>query len=130
MPAHLRSAESSRHAACSPLPTASTILFPRRLLLGSNSRHLFRSYSSTRTTMSSDVTSQWGTWPAQKVRQTYLDYFKQQEHTFVPSSSTIPYEDPTLLFANAGYILFPLLPRPFPPDSLDSGGASSRYTPC
>lgn len=32
-----------------------------------------------------------------------MDYFtKQHNHTFVPSSSTIPYDDPTLLFANAG----------------------------
>lgn len=42
-------------------------------------------------------------WPATRVRQTFLDYFREREHTFVPSSSTIPYEDPTLLFANAGY---------------------------
>lgn len=31
-----------------------------------------------------------------------MDYFKERGHTFVPSSSVIPYEDPTLLFANAG----------------------------
>lgn len=44
-----------------------------------------------------------GDWPAPKVRDTYLKYFQDQhQHTFVPSSSTIPYEDPTLLFANAG----------------------------
>ncbi|CEP23010.1 K01872 alanyl-tRNA synthetase [Cyberlindnera jadinii] len=41
-------------------------------------------------------------WPAQKVRNTFLDYFKSKGHTFVPSSSVIPYDDPTLLFANAG----------------------------
>lgn len=42
-------------------------------------------------------------WTAKRVRSTYIDYFKQQHaHTFVPSSSSIPYEDPTLLFANAG----------------------------
>lgn len=44
-------------------------------------------------------------WPAAKVRQTFLDYFcKQNEglnHTFWPSSSVVPFEDPTLLFANA-----------------------------
>lgn len=42
------------------------------------------------------------TWTARKVRQAYIDYFASQGHTFWPSSSTIPYEDPTLLFANAG----------------------------
>lgn len=41
-------------------------------------------------------------WPATKVRDTFLDFFKSKEHTFVPSSSVIPYDDPTLLFANAG----------------------------
>lgn len=43
-------------------------------------------------------------WPAAKVRQTFIDYFTKQEgleHTFWPSSSVIPYDDPTLLFANA-----------------------------
>ncbi|KAG0690031.1 Alanine--tRNA ligase [Pichia californica] len=41
-------------------------------------------------------------WPASKVRDTFLDYFKERQHTFVPSSSVIPHGDPTLLFANAG----------------------------
>ena len=39
---------------------------------------------------------------APEVRQAFFDFFKSKQHTFVPSSSTIPYEDPTLLFANAG----------------------------
>lgn len=41
-------------------------------------------------------------WSAKLVRQTFLDYFKARSHTLFPSSSVIPYEDPTLLFANAG----------------------------
>jgi len=42
-------------------------------------------------------------WPASRVRATFIDYFREKhEHAFVPSSSTIPYDDPTLLFANAG----------------------------
>jgi alanyl-tRNA synthetase len=41
-------------------------------------------------------------WPARRVRQAYINYFVSQGHTFWPSSSTIPYDDPTLLFANAG----------------------------
>ncbi|CDR44690.1 CYFA0S15e01530g1_1 [Cyberlindnera fabianii] len=41
-------------------------------------------------------------WTAKKVRQTFFDYFQERGHTFVPSSSVIPYDDPTLLFANAG----------------------------
>jgi len=43
-----------------------------------------------------------GPWTSKKVRQTFFDYFQSKGHTFWPSSSTIPYEDPTLLFANAG----------------------------
>lgn len=37
-----------------------------------------------------------------QIRQAFFDYFQSNGHTHVPSSSTIPYEDPTLLFANAG----------------------------
>lgn len=43
-------------------------------------------------------------WPAAKVRQTYIDYFANSpgfEHTFWPSSGVIPFDDDTLLFANA-----------------------------
>lgn len=36
------------------------------------------------------------------IRQKFLEFFKKNGHTEVPSSSLIPAEDPTLLFANAG----------------------------
>lgn len=42
------------------------------------------------------------TWSASTVRTTFLDYFKSKGHTHVPSSSVVPHNDPTLLFANAG----------------------------
>jgi len=42
-------------------------------------------------------------WNAKAIRQSFVDFFVQKcEHTFVPSSSVVPHEDPTLLFANAG----------------------------
>lgn len=43
-------------------------------------------------------------WPASRVRQTFIDYFVNSpgfEHTFWPSSGVIPFDDDTLLFANA-----------------------------
>lgn len=40
---------------------------------------------------------------AETIRQMYMDFFIQKkEHIYVHSSSTIPKDDPTLLFANAG----------------------------
>ncbi|NOY22048.1 MAG: alanine--tRNA ligase [Acidobacteria bacterium] len=37
-----------------------------------------------------------------KLRQLFLDYFKEKNHHVVRSSSLVPAHDPTLLFANAG----------------------------
>ena len=37
-----------------------------------------------------------------EVRSAFLEYFRQQGHTIVPSSSLVPADDPTLLFTNAG----------------------------
>lgn len=39
---------------------------------------------------------------ANEVRQLFLDFFKERQHLYIHSSSTIPLDDPTLLFANAG----------------------------
>ncbi|KAJ3215480.1 Alanine--tRNA ligase [Dinochytrium kinnereticum] len=42
-------------------------------------------------------------WPVKRVRETFVNYFvEKHEHQNVISSSSIPYEDPTLLFANSG----------------------------
>lgn len=45
------------------------------------------------------------TWPAEKLRATFISHFgddKDRPHTFVKSSPVVPYNDPTLLFCNAG----------------------------
>ena len=41
-------------------------------------------------------------WTIDKVRRTFLDFFKAKGHTEVASSPLLPAEDNTLLFANAG----------------------------
>lgn len=41
-----------------------------------------------------------------KIRQTFIDYFVERGHTFVPSSSLVPGGDATLLFTNAGMVQF------------------------
>lgn len=37
-----------------------------------------------------------------EIRNSFINYFKKNKHVLVPSSSLIPENDPTLLFANAG----------------------------
>ncbi|MBA4250772.1 MAG: alanine--tRNA ligase [Chlorobiaceae bacterium] len=39
---------------------------------------------------------------SQEIRKSFLDFFKSKGHTIVNSSPVVPFEDPTLLFANAG----------------------------
>lgn len=38
----------------------------------------------------------------QDVRRQFLNYFKERQHSIIPSSPVVPHDDPTLLFINAG----------------------------
>ncbi len=41
-----------------------------------------------------------------ELRRRFLDYFQNLNHQFIPSSSLVPENDPTLLFTNAGMVQF------------------------
>lgn len=45
---------------------------------------------------------------AAQIREKFIDFFRRNEHTYVHSSATIPLDDPTLLFANAGMNQVPI----------------------
>ena len=39
---------------------------------------------------------------SKQIRESFIKFFKRYDHKFVRSSSVVPYDDPTLLFTNAG----------------------------
>lgn len=39
---------------------------------------------------------------SKQIRQAFIDFFVQRGHTHVPSASSVPTDDPTLMFTNAG----------------------------
>ena len=43
---------------------------------------------------------------ASDIRRTFLEFFREQGHSVVSSSSLVPDKDPTLLFVNAGMVQF------------------------
>ncbi|MDP3046716.1 MAG: alanine--tRNA ligase-related protein, partial [Chloroflexota bacterium] len=44
--------------------------------------------------------------PSRQVRRTFLDYFRGQGHSELPSASLVPHGDPTLLLTSAGMVPF------------------------
>lgn len=85
---------SSTFAAASLLPLSPSVSIShtirRRLSIFTRSSRLMGSQSAELE------------WPANKVRQTFINFFQGKGHEQVESSPVVPHNDPTLLFANAG----------------------------
>jgi alanyl-tRNA synthetase len=45
-------------------------------------------------------------WTTDRIRQSFLDFFRDRGHQIVPSAPIVPKGDPTLLFTNAGMVQF------------------------
>ena len=41
-----------------------------------------------------------------QIRTMFLEYFRDRDHTIVPSSPLVPHNDPTLMFVNSGMVQF------------------------
>ena len=71
-----------------------------RVLPAAAAIHYYFPFSSS--TTANPMASSSPDWPAWRTRKTFIDFFVSKSHTRWPSSPTVPVDDPTLLFANAG----------------------------
>ncbi|CAJ2679612.1 unnamed protein product [Trifolium pratense] len=86
-----------------PLCNSNSPLAPPRSLSCGVSFFSSRSHLSTSSAaMSAPDTQQDIHWPAKRVRDTFVKFFEDKNHVYWKSSPVVPFNDPTLLFANAG----------------------------
>ena len=67
------------------------------VLAGRQNRHASRVRSRMKTAVHAKLTAM----TSAEIRQIFLDFFREKQHTIVPSSSLLP-DAPNLLFTNAG----------------------------
>jgi len=107
----MRFSSSSLNGLTLMLATAATMMMTtKRVLAATTSRHGLafvgpqqyhrKNNKMSRLFFSSSSAAE--DWPLDKVRQTFVNYFQEKDHTFQPSSAVAPLNDPTLLFTNAG----------------------------
>lgn len=84
----------TRHATVLTLSLTCTI---RNILNIASHKVILRRLTSKATVVDMDPSL-----TSNDIRKIFIDYFVQRDHDFIPSSSVIPHDDPTLLFANAG----------------------------
>lgn len=63
---------------------------------------LIRGVSLCRSPLSAAMPGADMEWPAKRVRDTFIKFFEDKSHVNWKSSPVVPFNDPTLLFANAG----------------------------
>ena len=88
----------TRYVTVSTLVLTCTI----RNILNIASHYKFISRKVTNKTIVKSLVNMDPSLTSNDIRKIFIDYFVKRDHDFIPSSSVIPHDDPTLLFANAG----------------------------